>query len=117
MSADNFHNPDGPHDPDGIVNAEPADDAPQLSEGKAAYNTVTDLVAGPNVRLWDNLIQVLAIVVCIPIGALIGYLAGGVDRGLWAVAGGFFGLLAGLFGSGAFLMVYRAVRHARGKHD
>jgi hypothetical protein len=33
------------------------------------------------------------------------------------IVGGFLGLIAGLLGSGVFLMIYRAVRHAKGKHD
>jgi hypothetical protein len=33
------------------------------------------------------------------------------------VTGGFIGLLVGLFGSGIFIMVFRAIGHARGKHD
>ncbi|MFO0917566.1 MAG: hypothetical protein U0872_04540 [Planctomycetaceae bacterium] len=31
--------------------------------------------------------------------------------------GGLMGLIVGLFGSGIALMLYRAVAHARGRHD
>jgi hypothetical protein len=34
-----------------------------------------------------------------------------------AIAGAFAGLAVGLFASGIFLMIYRAVRHLQGKHD
>jgi hypothetical protein len=88
---------------------------PSLTE-REAFNLVTDTVAGPNVRLKDNLYQGLAIVICLILGSLIGLLAA-TDRGFGAVLGGFAGLLVGLFGSGIFLMVYRAIRHARGRHD
>jgi len=31
--------------------------------------------------------------------------------------GSFAGLVIGIFGSGIFLMIYRAARHISGKHD
>jgi hypothetical protein len=61
-------------------------------------------------------LQGLAIVVCLLVGAGIGALVAS-DLLPGALIGGFVGLLAGLLGSGLFLMVYRGVRHARGKHD
>jgi hypothetical protein len=88
--------------------------AEQPSSERLAYNVVTDTVTGPNVRLKDNLIQGLVIFVCLALGILIGAVFYG---GEGALIGGFAGLLIGLFGSGAFLMVYRAARHAKGKHD
>jgi len=79
------------------------------------YNVVTDTVIGPNVRWKDNVYQAVAIVVCAVVGALVAWL---IWRGPGeACAGAFVGLLVGLFGSGIFLMVYRGVRHALGKHD
>ena len=84
--------------------------------GRAAYNIVTDIVTGPNIRLKDNLVQGIAIFVCLCIGVGIGvalareWLAG-------ALVGGLVGLVLGLLGSGMFLMVYRTVRHIRGRHD
>ncbi|MFN3165650.1 MAG: hypothetical protein ACE37H_01155 [Phycisphaeraceae bacterium] len=86
----------------------------QALTGKQAYNVVTDTVAGPNLRLRDNLFQGLAILVCLVLGVGLGYLVDGMD---WAILGGFIGLLAGLFGSGIFLMIYRGVQHSRGRHD
>lgn len=79
------------------------------------YNVVTDTVTGPNVRLKDNLIQGIAILACLLVGAGIGILLA-QDWIAGAVVGGAIGLLAGLFGSGAFLMVYRAIMHMRGRH-
>ncbi len=84
--------------------------------GRQAYNLVADTVTGPNVRLRDNLYQALAIFIGLVLGAVIGGLAA-ADAVLGAVVGAFVGLLAGLFGSGLFLMIYRAVQHARGRHD
>jgi hypothetical protein len=84
--------------------------------GRQTFNMVSDTVAGPNMRLKDNLYQGLAILVCLPLGAGIGALAM-VNAMTGALVGGFIGLLVGLFGSGIFLMIYRAVQHARGRHD
>ena len=84
--------------------------------GKQMYNVVSDTVTGLNVRRRDNRIQGVIIAASIPVGSIIGLLvtrrpADGV------IFGGFFGLLAGLFGSGIFLMIYRAVKHIGGDHD
>ena len=57
-------------------------------------------------RLWDNLIQAAVIFVALLVGA-----------GIGALVGGFGGLIVGLLASGIFLMIYRGLRHARGKHD
>jgi hypothetical protein len=84
--------------------------------GRQAYNVVTDTISGPNVRLKDNLFQGITILVCLLLGAGIGFLV--MTDGLAGfLLGGFVGLLVGLFGSGIFLMIYRAVKHARGQHD
>jgi hypothetical protein len=94
-----------------------SEDSPKPTlTGRQAYNLVTDTVAGPNLRWKDNLYQGLAILIGLLLGAGIGFLVVS-DRLLGALVGGFIGLLVGLFGSGTFLMVYRAVKHARGKHD
>lgn len=90
---------------------------PQRTEEQQEYNLITDLVAGPNLRKSDNVFQLKAIGLCIPLGAAIGYFVSKFDRPTGIIAGAFFGLLAGLFGSGTYLMIYRAIRHARGKHD
>jgi hypothetical protein len=34
-----------------------------------------------------------------------------------ALIGSFAGLVIGIFASGIFLMIYRAARHIKGKHD
>lgn len=81
---------------------------------RQTYNLVSDTVAGPNVRLKDNLYQGLAILVCLILGAGIGVLVGGMTG---ALIGAVAGLLVGLLGSGIFLMFYRAIQHARGRHD
>jgi hypothetical protein len=80
------------------------------------YNLVSDTVTGVNVRLRDNVVQALAILVCLLLGAAIGALvAGEIVPGV--LLGGFVGMLVGLFSSGIFLMIYRAVLHLRGRHD
>ena len=93
------------------------DDPPKKSiPDRQTYNMVTDTVTGPNIRLKDNLIQGLAILACLILGAVSGAIVV-ADHVPGALVGGFIGLLVGLFGSGIFLMIYRAIRHARGKHD
>jgi hypothetical protein len=83
---------------------------------RETYNLVTDTVGGPNLRLRDNLYQGLAILICAILGAGIGWLvAKDAFTGIAAGLGG--GLIVGLLASGFFLMIYRAVQHARGKHD
>ncbi len=85
--------------------------------GREEYNLITDTVAGPNVRLKDNLYQGLAILICLVLGAVIGCFIPTEERAMAIGIGAFVGLFAGLIGSGIFIMVYRAVKHARGKHD
>ena len=82
-----------------------------------SFKMVSDTVAGPNLRLKDNLIQGIAIFACLVVGAGIGAAVVVEERLVGAVAGAFVGLLVGLFASGIFLMIYRAVRHLRGRHD
>ena len=83
---------------------------------RETYNLVSDTVIGANVRFKDNLYQAICIFVALILGAGIGYLVM-TDRILGAVLGGFIGLLVGLFGSGIFLMIFRAIKHARGRHQ
>jgi hypothetical protein len=94
----------------------PGETPKQPLTGQEGYNLITDTVGGPNLRLKDNLYQGLAIFVCLLLGAGIGFLAM-ADGLMGALLGGFIGLVAGLLSSGIFLMIYRGVRHARGKHD
>lgn len=84
--------------------------------GRQTYNVVSDTVTGANVRLKDNLIQGLVILICVVLGAVVGALVVS-ERIPGALVGGFIGLLVGLFGSGFFLMVFRAIMHMRGRHD
>lgn len=98
--------------PEELIAPEPQ---PGIS-GREAYNVVTDTLTGPNVRWKDNVYQAAAIGVCTILGAGVGLLF--IEDHLAAVLiGSLFGMLAGLFGSGIFLMIYRGVRHLRGKHD
>jgi uncharacterized membrane protein YedE/YeeE len=89
---------------------------PQSLSARQAYNIVADTVGGPNVRLKDNLYQGLAILICVIAGALVGAIAVR-ERLAGVIVGGLIGMVAGLFGSGIFLMIYRSLRHARGRHD
>ena len=83
---------------------------------RQAYNVVSDTVTGVNLRLKDNVLQGIAIFVCTALGAAIGAFV--VEERLpGALVGGFAGLIIGFFGSGLFLMVFRAIRHIRGRHD
>lgn len=83
---------------------------------RQTYNLIADTIAGPNLRLRDNLFQGLAILLCLVLGAAIGFWLM-TDGLMGAFFGGFLGLLVGLFGSGIALMIYRAIKHARGQHD
>lgn len=83
---------------------------------REAYNIVTDTIAGPNVRLRDNLIQGISIFASLLVGAGIGALVTH-DRLAGALVGAFAGLVLGLLGSGMVLMIYRGVRHIQGRHD
>ncbi len=84
-------------------------------DGKEAYNVVSDTVTGANVRWKDNLFQALSILVCIVLGAGIGALL--IEERIGgALVGGFAGMIIGLFGSGIFLMIFRAIMHVRGRH-
>ncbi len=82
-----------------------------------SYNVVSDTLIGVNVRGRDNLVQLLAIVAGLVLGAGVGALASPRDRTTGVIAGAFAGLLAGLLLSGFALMIFRGLRHARGRHD
>lgn len=89
------------------------DDA--ISPGREAYNIVSDIGVGLNVRRRDNLFQLAAIGVSLFLGLVIGAFVV-QDHVLGALVGGFIGVLVGLLGSGTFLMVYRFIRHLLGDH-
>ena len=76
---------------------------------------VTDTVGGPNLRWKDNLFQALSILVCAMIGA--GVLSLVFKTWLAAMGGIVAGMIVGTFTSGFVLMIYRGVRHLRGRHD
>ena len=113
---------DGPNPDDSAAPNEPLDaeivDAAGHSglTNREAYNIASDTVTGVNVRMKDNLLQGIIIAACLVLGAAIGAVAVR-ERIPGALVGGFAGLLVGLFGSGIFLMIFRAVRHIRGRHD
>ena len=79
---------------------------------KETYNVVSDTVIGINARKKDNLIQGIIILVTVIIGLVIGHMYGG-----FLLLGGLGGLIVGFLGSGIFLMIYRAIKHASGDHD
>lgn len=99
----------------------PTDNASTSSE--TAYNVVTDLVTGVNVRSKDNRFQAIfiacSVLVLALLGAVLAYLNPAWQLPAYggAILGGFLGLVFGLFASGIILMIYRAVRHLQGKHD
>jgi hypothetical protein len=94
-----------------VAGAVPVND----TTGRDVYNIVSDIGTGVNVRKKDNLYQLAAIGLGLLLGIVIGMFCTR-DRATGAVLGGFIGLLAGLFGSGIFLMIYRFIRHVQGHH-
>lgn len=84
--------------------------------GRQTYNMVSDTVVGVNFRLSDNLVQLIAAVVGAVIGAIVGLFI--VDEPIAGlIVGGIIGMVAGVFATGIGLMIYRGVRHIKGKHD
>jgi hypothetical protein len=80
------------------------------------YNAINDIGGFlVNVRLRDNLLQGLAIFICVIIGGVAGCIVGKDVMG--GFVGAFIGLVVGFLVSGFFLMIYRAIQHARGYHD
>ena len=81
---------------------------------KDTYNIVSDTVGGINARKSDNLLQakivIITIIVCLIMG---GIFYGKTGLVLGALAG----LIIGFLGSGFYLMIFRAVKHASGEHD
>lgn len=92
----------------------PFEESKTTSDGRKVYNVVTDFAFGPNIRMSDNCFQAAFIFVSVLLGGGIGALIG---AGGGAIIGAFAGLVGGLILSGIILMVYRAVQHARERHD
>ena len=98
---------------------------------KETYNIVSDTVVGVNARKSDNLLQAKIIIITIIIGAIIGGIfsqdflknvielkdSSGKTLLTGLGLGAFAGLILGFLGSGIYLMIFRAVKHASGKHD
>ena len=113
---------------------------------KEAYSIVSDTVVGINARKSDNLLQVKITIITIIIGAIIGVIFDGnteaseqlpshlqhlvkepvlkvalgvvgLENHTGLVAGAIAGLILGFLGSGFYLMVFRAVKHASGDHE
>ena len=113
---------------------------------KETYNIVSDTVVGINARKSDNLLQVKITIITIIIGAIIGVIFDGnteaseqlpshlqhlvkepvlkvalgvvgLENHTGLVAGAVAGLILGFLGSGFYLMVFRAVKHASGDHE
>ena len=94
-----------------------------LTAGQEAYNVVTDTVTGVNVRWSDNKFQAIFVCISMVVMAFLGGLLAALNS-RWnlpwyggALIGSFAGLVIGIIGSGIFLMIYRGVRHIKGKHD
>lgn len=91
---------------------------PQKTElsGTDTYNIISDTVTGMNIRMSDNIFQAVVIFIGTVLGVAIGALiARFAIEGF--ILGGMLGMIAGLFGSGIYLMIYRMVQHSRCKHD
>ena len=81
---------------------------------KDTYNIVSDTVVGINARKSDNLLQAKIVIITIIVGVIFGgVFFGKIGLGL----GAFAGLIIGFLGSGFYLMVFRAVKHASGDHE
>jgi ABC-type uncharacterized transport system permease subunit len=94
-----------------------------IEQEQVAYNVVTDLVTGVNVRGNDNKFQAIFVTVSVLLIAGLGAILAAINT-QWnlpwyggALIGSFLGLVLGILTSGIFLMIYRAVRHIQGKHD
>ncbi len=101
----------------------PQEESKTLSPNQVAYNVITDTVTGVNARWSDNRFQAIFVLISILIASLIGAMLVAINS-QWklpwyagALFGSFAGLLIGVFGSGVYLMFYRAIRHIKGKHD
>lgn len=115
---------DNPYDsPKSAGNSSESTPPDGITTGKAAYNVVSDTVTGVNLRGSDNKFQAKFVAVSVLLLTVIGAILALLNSSWklpWyggAMAGAFAGLVFGILASGIFLMIYRAVRHAQGKHD
>ncbi len=114
---------DNPYEPSAAMGAEQDPIPESISDGRAAYNVVSDTVTGLNVRVSDNKFQAIFILVAVLLfaaaGAVLALLNGAWELPWYggALIGAFAGLVIGFFASGTFLMIYRAIRHVKGKHE
>lgn len=95
----------------------PAGEPPQPSDALETYQTVAETVGGvPSLRLRDNLIQGIVVLIGTVAGAIVGYalLAGGETMGGMeaALLGAGAGLIASALLSGVVLMILGWVRAA-----
>lgn len=80
------------------------------------YNLFSDLFFGPNFRWKDNLLQGIIVAAFFAMGAGYGLLIA-EDKYLGFLIGSLIGIVSGALGSGFSLMVFRGLRHLRGRHD
>ena len=116
MSENPFQSPVDPADSS-------QDKSRSITPAQEAYNVVTDVVTGVNMRWSDNRFQAIFVFISMVVTSLLGALLAALNA-RWnlpwygsALIGSFAGLVIGILGSGIFLMFYRAARHIRGKHD
>lgn len=94
-----------------------------IPSDRAVYNVITDTFTGVNVRWSDNKFQAIFVLASIAIASVIGAILAAVNTSWklpWyggGLIGSFLGLVIGIIASGIFLMIYRAIRHFKGKHD
>jgi hypothetical protein len=106
-----------------VVVVKPQVEPNSVSSVSATYNVVTDTVTGVNVRWSDNKFQALFVFTSVVLAAFAGAVLAALNSSWnlpWyggALIGSFAGLVIGIFASGIFLMIYRAARHIKGKHD
>ncbi len=81
---------------------------------RETYNAVSDTVTGANFRWKDNLIQGAVVGGVSMVSAVVGFIVGGTPLALVCLL---LGLVVSVIGTGVFLMIYRAIKHARGDHD
>jgi hypothetical protein len=115
---------DNPYEPVAESDIDSDDSATDsISSAHAAYNVVTDTVTGLNVRKSDNKFQAVFILLAMVLFAGVGIGIVAIQPAWeipWyggAILGGFAGMVIGFFASGIFLMIYRANRHIKGKHE